>query len=341
MEAEKTARIALACVGLTMLAAQPACADETQTSFAGKTVTVVVAAEAGGAYGLHGRVLAQYLGRHLPGKPTAVAQYTPGASGVRAANELYNVSPKDGTTIAIFTTAVPVADTLNVTGVKYRSSSFNWLGSMSDTLGVMIFWHTAPAKTVEQARKVEDTVGSTGRAGNTYKIPMLMNRVLGTKFKIVLGYRGTGAMALAMERGELNGSNSTWSAIKAAHGAQLREGKLVPMVQIGLEKAPDLQHVPLLLDFAHTSAQREVIEFASMQYQLGFVLAAPPAVPHARVAALRQGIADALRDPKLLADAARLKMSINHVPGEKIEQLVRRIAATPKSVIDKVIAATR
>ncbi|MGE3934154.1 MAG: hypothetical protein AB7F67_12910 [Rhodospirillaceae bacterium] len=181
--------------------------------FAGKTITLVVGYTAGGSYDFYARFLAEFLPRHLPGKPTIIVQNRPGAGSRNAANHVYAAAAKDGTVIGLTNNMLPLFQYLQPTGVRYDMTQVNWMGNMVVLNSVVALWHTAPAKTLDEARQAETVLGSTGRGGETYIVPAMMNAVLGTKFKIVTGYPGINESTLAIERGELHGRSGSWANI--------------------------------------------------------------------------------------------------------------------------------
>ncbi|MGE0747353.1 MAG: Bug family tripartite tricarboxylate transporter substrate binding protein, partial [Rhodospirillales bacterium] len=214
--------------------------------FAGKTITLVVGYTAGGSYDFYARFLAEFLPRHLPGKPTIIVQNRPGAGSRNAANHVYAAAAKDGTVIGLTNNMLPLFQYLQPTGVRYDMTQVNWMGNMVVLNSVVALWHTAPAKTLDEARQAETVLGSTGRGGETYIVPAMMNAVLGTKFKIVTGYPGINEITLAIERGELHGRSGSWANIVQQSPEWVSGKKINVLAQIGAAKDPELPTVPLI-----------------------------------------------------------------------------------------------
>src|SRR4051812_47169709 len=168
-----------------------------------KTITLIVGTTAGGGYDTDGRLVAQYLSRHIPGAPKIVVSNMPGASGIRAVNYLYSIAPKDGTAIGTFNSAMPFLEAAGAPGVTYKSSELSWIGSLSQSVQVVVVWHTAGVRTLEDAKKKEVIMGALGSGGTMTIFPRLLNGAFGTKFRIVSGYQGGTDVNLAMERGEV------------------------------------------------------------------------------------------------------------------------------------------
>jgi tripartite-type tricarboxylate transporter receptor subunit TctC len=311
-------------------------ADAVDSFFAGREIRVIVGTGSGGGYDAYARLTARYLGKYLPGNPTIVVQNMPGASGIKAVNYLYAVAPKDGTVIASFNNSMPVYQVIGQPGVQFKTEELSWIGAMSKFVNTVAVWYTTGVKTIEDAKRIEVVIGATGGGGTMAGYPTLLNSVLGTKFKIVTGYEGGNAINLAMERGEVQGrGNLSWSSIQTGHPDWYREKKVVPIVQIGMQKEPDLQDVPLLIELAQNDEQRRMFEFVSAVNAMERPFAGPPGIPKDRLEALRRAFDRTAKDPDFLANAAKQDLPIDAGTGDQVEAVVVRIVTTPAPIIEK------
>lgn len=325
---------------VTVLSGSAALAQQSAADFyRGKTITFLVAAGAGGGYGLYARTTAQFLAKHIPGGPKIVMQFMPGAGGAKAANYMANAAPRDGSLIAMLFKDTALYQLLRG-GVKFDALKFNYIGTVADSSITLMVWHTAPAKTLEDAKKSQVIVASSGVGDfETYGNPAIMNTLLGTKFKVVPGYRGGANMAKAMEGGEVHGATLSYAFWKGRRGAWLKAGKIRPLVQIGLNKHSDLPNVPLLLDLAKTDEERRILEFLAAPSLIGRNITVPESVPQDRIAALRKAFAATMKDPAFLAEAKKRKLEISPVPGVEVEKIVRKLFTASPEMIGKIKAA--
>lgn len=327
--------IATAALVALALAAQPASAEEAEF-YKGKQIRFVIGSAAGGGYDTYGRLLAEHLPRHVPGRPTIVPQNMPGASGIRSANYLYEVAPRDGTVIGTFNQSMPQRQVLDRTGVRFDAAKFNWIGAMNKAATIFITWHEAGVKSLDDAKSREVVMGALSASGGNAIFPQLVNSQLGTRFKVVTGYLGTGTILLAMERGEVHGLGSmNWHSMQTRQSQWLKERKVDIILQIGMQKEPALAGVPLLLDLATTPAQRKLFELVSADTQMNWPVLAPPGLPAARVALLRKAFDAAMKDPALHDEAKRRGMDVSSpTSGEEVQKLVAAMLETPDSVVE-------
>ncbi len=324
------ARRAFAALGLVLCAggvrAQPV-AD----FYRGKTITVLIGVSAGGEYDLQARLVARFIGKHIPGNPTVVAQNMLGAGGITEANYLYNVAPKDGTFFGMIQNALPVMQAVGLPGPQFDSSKFNWIGSIAATVETLALWHTSGVKTVEEARRKEVVIGAVGRGGITDTFPRMMNEFAGTKFKIVVGYPGGNDVNLAMERGEVAGRNNTWSSWKVTKRKWLEE-KLISILAYEGPKPADLPGVPSVQDLASSPADRLAIKLIAAGTLYGRPLALPPGVPADRVEAIRQAFLATMKDPEFLKEAEAGNIEVEPVAGPRMQEVSADLIATPEAV---------
>jgi tripartite-type tricarboxylate transporter receptor subunit TctC len=326
---------------LTLSAASILCHAQTVAEFYGRTpIRMLISADPGGSYDSNARLVGRHLGRHLPGNPRIVAEQMVGASGRTAASYLYNVAPKDGSVIAILQQSIPMGQATGEPGVQYDAARFNWIGSPILLDDVLVVWHATGVRTMEDAKHKEIVIGATSATGTNYIYPKLTNELLGTKFKIVTGYQGATPIKLALERGEVEGHGSNpWSDWKVTRPDWVRDKKIIPLMQMSLEKHPDLPDVPLLIDLAPNPDVKAVFELMSVTADIGRPFVTAPGVSADRVAALREAFGKMIQDPEFLADAAKANIDIKLIDGHELEQLVQRVLRSPKSAIDLLKAA--
>ncbi|MPY70125.1 MAG: hypothetical protein GEU92_08560 [Alphaproteobacteria bacterium] len=324
--------VAALAAGLVAGAVAPASADAVADFYKNRTITLYGAAGGGGSYGVYNRVLAEHLGRHIPGNPTITAQFMPGAGGAKCANFVYNAAPKDGSVIGMLLKYVAVEQAIGRKSVKYDVRKFNWLISAEPVNSVVALWHDSPAKTLDELRRIQVTMGSTGKSSETYVTPTLMNAFMGTKFKVVLGYKGTGAIHIAMEQGEIHGRAASYSSISGTRPHWLSENKVIILGHSGLYPDKDIPGVAPLATLAPPES-KAVFEFVGSGSALGRIIVAPPGVPADRVAALRKGLEATLADPKFLADAKKRKMGVQPRSAAEVEALVMKTVNAPADVI--------
>lgn len=307
--------------------------------YRGKTVTINVGYTAGGGYDVYARLLARHIGRHIPGNPTVIVQNQPGAGSILAANTLFNTAPKDGTVMATFGRGLPAEELLGVEGVQYKSAQFSWIGSMNEEVSVCVSKADSPVKTFRDAFTTPLKIGGIGPGSDTDFFPKFLNGLLGTKFDIAAGYPGGNDINVAMERGEVQGRCGwSWTSVTTGRPQWLQEPRYINiLVQMSLNKHPDLPDVPLVTEFAQNEEQRQLMRVVFSRQAMGRPFAAPPGIPPDRLAALRYAFDQAVRDPALLAEAARSgDAEINPVSGAEISTIVGEVLATPAGQVQRL-----
>ena len=303
-------------------------ADPVSDFYRGKTLNMLVGVGAGGEYDLLARTLAKHIGRHLPGNPTVVTQNMVGASGLKMANYMGTQAPQDGTYIGVIQNALIAAQTAGLPGVQFDATKFRWLGSIAPVVETMAVWHTTGVTTIEEARKRETIAGSTALGAITHGFPALMNELIGTRFKIVSGYNGGNDINLAMERGEVEARNNSWSSWKTTMAAWLKEKRITIIAQAG-PRGADLD-APSLEDMARTPDERRIIELVVSGSQFGRPFTITPDTPEDRVKALRTAFDEVMKDPDFLADAVSLNFDVTPVRGEALDKIAAQVVSTPK-----------
>jgi tripartite-type tricarboxylate transporter receptor subunit TctC len=325
-------------LAVALAAVAGAAAAETPAEFfKGKTITVVQASEPGGAYDLYARFFGNHAQKHIPGGPSVVQQYMPGAGGVRAANYLFNAAAQDGTVIGMLEQGTALDKVLrDDPAMKFDITKFHWIGTVGGDTWMIGLWHTAPAASIQGAREKEVLLGSSGKSSTTYIYPMLINSIGGTKFKVVLGYKGAPEMDLAMERGETHGRGGTWAAWKTRQKTNIETGKINFILQVSAKPHPAWPNVPRMVDLARNEDERRMLEFMTVPTQVGRSLVAPPGVPADRVQALRRAFDATMKDPELMAEVKRADVEVTGEPGEELQELMTKLAATPPAIVERV-----
>jgi tripartite-type tricarboxylate transporter receptor subunit TctC len=313
--------------------------DSVADFYRGRQLTVVVGYGPGGSASFYAQALAHHMSRFLPGSPSLVVQHMPGAGGLLAANNLFNTAPRDGTVFAITGRTMAIEPLIGNSNAKFDGRKFSWLGTANVETTTCLAWHTSPVKTLQDAMTQELVVGGTGADATEVIFPKAVNKLVGTRFKIVIGYQSSADMNLAMERGELAGNCGLgWTIVKRRLPDWLTDNKISILFQMGLRKHPDLPAVPLISDLAKTPEDRQVFEFLFAPQDMGRPFFAPPGVPAERVQALRDAFERTLQDAQFSAEADRLGLEVQVGSGEAIDRLLERLYATPKSVIERVKA---
>ena len=311
-------------------------ADPIADFYRGKTMEMVVPTSPGGDYDLRARLVARHLGRFIPGNPTIAARNMPGGLGVAAANYLARVAPRDGTVLHAIFQNMPVLQAIGSPGVEFDVRKFGWIGNTTNSPNVINSWHTTGIKTIQDVMERELVVGAPGAASTSYIYPAALNQLVGTKFRIVAGYPGGNDVNLAMEKGEVGGRGSnSWASWKSGHPHWLAEGKVNILVQIGLQRAPDLPNVPLMLELAKNDEDRQVLTFMSADMGISRAFVTTPDVPPARLAALRRAFDHMIKDPEFLAEAAKTKMDISPSTGEEAQKVAESMLNMPPRIIQR------
>jgi tripartite-type tricarboxylate transporter receptor subunit TctC len=329
-------RIAGACAAL-LAAASISRADPIEDFYKGRSIKFVVGSNIGGSYDSYSRLLAAHIGKHTPGNPTIIVENMPGASGMQSANFLSQIAPKDGSVVGMFNQSMAQRQMLEPQAVRFDVGKFGWIGAMGNFNTVFITWHATGVKTIEDAKTREVAMGALSSDGGNAVYPLLINKFLGTKFKVVLGYPGGNTIQLAMERGEVDGRGSVvWSGLKAVFPHWIAEHKVNVLLQVGLNKEPDLPDVPLLLDLAKSPEDAAIFRFISSDSAMGFPVLAPPGTPPDRLAALRKAFAETLADPDFIKAAEERKLPVRFIAGDEVQRIVAAMIGTPPEVIGRL-----
>lgn len=319
------------------VASGPARADD---FYAGKVITITTFVAPGGDYDSLMRLLAAHYGSHIPGHPTFIAQNMLGAGGLVAVNHAGRLAPKDGTYLTLTSQGMPMFEVTRQPGLQVSLKDFQWIGNLSKSNNVTVTWYTSGLKTIEDAKKREVTAGASGAGSISAQFPIAFNALLGTKFKVIAGYEGGAAMNLAMQRGETDvRSMDTWTGYKIAFPQELKDGRVIPLMQIGLQKEPDLPDVPLFHELVKDDPEKYAIAlFLTTALAVNRPVAAPPGTPPERVEILRRAFDETMQDPAFLADAKLQGLDIDPTKGDEVQDIITKILTTPKDVVDKAQA---
>jgi tripartite-type tricarboxylate transporter receptor subunit TctC len=334
------APLVLATVRLAGAAAAPARADAVSDFYAKHHITITVGGTSGGGYAVYTRAFAEVIGDHVPGRPSIVVQYMPGASTIRAANYIFNVARKDGTEMGAFQQPVLTIPFTQNHGVHYDPGKFIWLGSLASDVSLCFARAASGVTTFEEAQKKQITIGANAPSASSTTIPTVLNNLLGTRFKIISGYNGPD-LALAVERGEVQGQCTSWSSIVSIHPEWVKTGMIHILVQLSIQKLPDLPDVPIMTAFGKSPEQNAALEFLFTPQRLARPYAFPSGVPKARVAAMRKAFAAAMADPKTAARFSKERLDIDFTDGARMQEQVAALLKTPKKIIDIAVNATK
>lgn len=321
--------------GLAMAGGQQASAGAVEDFYKGKKGTMVIGSSVGGGYNQYGRLIAKHISRHVPGNPEFLAKNLPGASGRRALNYIVKVAPADGLTIGIIgRNAHFDALMRGRKAVDVDATKMVWLGSANSEVSTCVSWHSSGINSLKDATKKTMIIGASGPNATDNLMARLLNRIAGTKIKVILGYPGSTEIHLAMERGEVSGRCGLgWASIVSRYYRWVKNKKINILVQLANEKHPDLPNVPFIMDFAKNDVERQMLRVFTTPNMMGRPFFMRPGVPKDRVAALQKAFMAALKDPKLLAEAKRMNLAISPLSGQEAARLVKEVYATPPKAL--------
>lgn len=332
--------VAAPCLAAGLLlaaAAFPAAAETVEDFYRGKQMTMIIYTSAGGTYDLYARLLSRHMPNHLPGNPRFVPKNMIGAGGITAARFLYVTAPKDGLTIGTIGRGLPFEPMLGGSkSLDFDPLKFTWIGSMNKESSVAVSWHSSAVKTARDLFDKELLIAGTSAGSDSQIIPEALNGLLGTRFKIISGYKDMTTAALAVERGEVQGlAYWGWVSLKSEKSDWLRDKKVNLLFQTALQPHPELPDVPLATSLARDEQEAKCLELLLARDVLGRPFVAPPDIPRERTAVLRQAFDASLKDPELLADATKSHVEINPATAAEVEALLNRVMAFPPEVVER------
>jgi tripartite-type tricarboxylate transporter receptor subunit TctC len=331
---------------LLLAAAMPAAAQSVQDFYRGKTVNLLIGIQPGGAYDAYARLLARHIGRHIPGEPVVVVQNMPGAASIVLANSLYSAAARDGLTLGAVQRGMPLNPLYSggsSSGARYDAARFTWIGSISSESGVLLAMNRAGLRSFADLFDKELIVGAEGGGTSDSELfARLSNAVLGTRARIVTGYKGSTDVLLAIEKGEVNGTFvGGWTGLRDKASPWLASGEAKLLVQLAVRPDPAFRDVPVIMDYAHDERQRQILRLAFTSLLWGRPYVAPPDLPPERARALRNAFEATMRDPAFLADAKKMSLDIGPLSGEEMAGLIASLYASPADIIQATRAAFR
>jgi tripartite-type tricarboxylate transporter receptor subunit TctC len=328
-------RLAHVVLGLAgVIAAAPTAAQTVEQFYRGRTVSIVVGFATGGAYDPYARLVARHLPKHLPGAPNVVIRNMQGAGSAIAANHLYNVSPKDGSELGVIAGSAAIEPVFGNKSVQFDGQKFTWLGSANNEIAGCLAWHAAPFERAEDLFSKEMITGASG--ASNLEFPTAMNAVLGTRMKLVRGYKGPADILLALERGEVQGMCGMINTIVGTQRPDwLRDRKVRILIQIGLDRTARMGDAPFVMDYAKSEDDRRVLRLIFGWTIMGRPFLAPPGIPEDRRTALRRAFDETMKDPEFLAEASKQNLEIAPVGGEEIDRFLDGVYATPRPLVER------
>src|SRR3954463_2821279 len=311
-------------------------AQSVESFYRGKTVNVVIGYPPAGANDFYARAVARHIGKHIPGNRTVVPSNMPGGGSLLAANHIFNVAPKDGTTLGLIVPTAPIEERLGAANVRFKAAEFNWIGRLAATPNVTFMNASSPVKTIKDAMEKESVLGATGRSSTVAIYPTMLNQLVGTKFKLVMGYVGSAEAMIAMERGEVEGHSTTWEGVKSRAERQLREKTINLIVQYGLTRHPELPDVPAAVELGRTPEEVQAMRVFANASEVGRFMLSTPETPPERIQALRRAFDAMVKDPEFIADVNAAKVDLGPLTGEELQQLVQEVANIPPAILEKV-----
>lgn len=330
----------LAAIALVTLGA-PAKSETAADFFQGKTINLIIGYNPGGPYDVYSRLAATLLPKYIPGNPRIVPQNMPGVGSAKAANFLYSQAPRDGLTIGVIGQQLPVSQALGDASVKFDMRQFNWLGRFTSGAEATVIWHTSLTKTIADAMKRETTLASTSAGSSADSFPLLMNRIAGTKFKMIRGYPGVTGTVLAMERGETEGAHATLEQILFGKEDWIKQKTATVLVQYTQSRHPAFPNVPAMVEFGKTDLDKKVLALYGSTAEIGRAMMAPPGVPAERLAVLRKAFDVMLADPAFKQEVEKRHLEFGPMPGAALQKLIADSLNVSPEVIKHAIAMSR
>lgn len=321
---------------LMVVSATSAFSQAADQFYQGKTIRVVIGLGAGGGYDSYARLATRWIGKYIPGSPALIAQNMPGAGGITAANHVYNVALKDGTVMGALHANVAFAQVTGTANVEYDARQLNWVGrTASGGLDIHHTWHTTGITSFDQLFTRTVIVAGGGPTSNAGILPNALNELMGTKLKILPGYKGTAETTLALERGEVEMALKNWEALRSANADWVRDKKINLLVQYNFQRHPELPNVPTIMELAKNEEQKQVWTLVLSTSAVGYALSMPPGVPADRVAQVRKAFDTMVKDPGLLADAEKAKLDLDPQSGEQLRQFIQSMFKVNPAAIER------
>jgi tripartite-type tricarboxylate transporter receptor subunit TctC len=309
-------------------------ADPIADFYKDKQISWILSADAGGGYSTYAFAFAPFLSEHIPGKPKVIVQNMPGAGGIRAMNYLMSVAPKDGTTIGLVHSSVPFAPLYGLEGANFDPRKMNWIGSINTASGICVAWHTSGIKTWDDLMTKTFVVGTSGAGSQMETLPSMLSKLFGVKTKIISGYKGGNEVFLAMEREEVMGRcGGLIASMNSTRPDWLPQKKVNIPIQFALERSSKFPDVPAIAEYAKDERTKQILALIFSPQAMDRPVLLPPGVPADKVAALRKAFKETMEDPRFQAEAAKQKLEIEYVSGEKVAKIVENAFSFPPEII--------
>jgi tripartite-type tricarboxylate transporter receptor subunit TctC len=319
----------------SLLGSAPAIAQSVEQFYKGKTLTIMLGHPPGGSYDLYARLAANHIKRYIPGNPNIIIEHRPGGGGIRAVTQFYAQSPRDGTVMGLFPESIAHSQVMQPELSKWNLAEMAYVGSIASVNPAMVRRKDAPAKTIDEMKRVASNVGCSGRTSQSYQIPAILKNLGGYQFKVVCGYPGSAEYVIALARGEIDMVSSAWNQWRSTHAGEIRDGVFVPVIQSGLRRNQEIANVPLMQELVDDPTAKTIIEFYSASSAIGRALITPPNIPADRLAALRAAFDKLVVDAEFLREAERVKAEVDPTPGAELQKFVNGIINAPKDIIER------
>jgi tripartite-type tricarboxylate transporter receptor subunit TctC len=330
---------AVLCAGAVVAMAGTAAAQSPEQFFRGKTITVFVGFGPGGGYDFYARLFAKYAGKFIPGQPNVVTQNMPGAGSLVATNYVYNIAPKDGTALGIVAQSLATDEALNSPGVKYKSGQFNWIGRMSSSVDMMIGWHTAKAQNINDIFQHETLIAGTGPGSDTEVVPHVLNKVVGTKFKLITGYTGANEAMLALQRNEVEAATVGWNTVATTKRDWLKDKTINLILQLAPYRGKVNPTIPNMVELGKTEEQKEILSVYASAATIGRSIFGAPGIPDDRVAVLRQAFSTLTKDKDFLNEIETTGTEFDPMEGAELQRVVSEASSLSPEIRAKAAAA--
>jgi len=304
--------------------------------YAGKQIKLITHVGPSSGYSVWARLVGAHLGRRIPGAPSVIVQNMPGSGGLQATNYIYSLASKDGLELGALNRLVPTWSIMGYRGANFDAAQFGWLGSPASDTNLCIVSKRAPIQNADDLMSKEVVVGTDGVGSGMHIFPTALNSILGTKFKIIGGYKDTGDVILAVDRGEVHGLCLSAETLTNMRGDSFKSGEWRPILQTGQTASPDFPDVPLIFDRAKTTEQKQLLSFLFASQAFGRPYLAPPGLPPERLAMLRQAFDETMRDPNFLADVAKARLKVSPTTGAEMDRMMKELKLIPKDVVAAV-----
>ncbi len=319
----------------------PASADKVADFYKGRDLQVINPYSVGGSYGSYVQLLGEHWGKHIPGKPNVVMLQKRGGGGIRGSNYLYNNAAHDGSVVGILPDALAVTQLLFPKRAKFDAGKMSYIGRLTPVNPMVMIRGNHKVKTIQEAMKHEVIIGCSGKGSQGYIMPRAMKVLLGVKFRQVCGYSGSAPQTLAIDRGDLDAQSSAWASWKIRRYDQIKAGKLVPLVQVGLKREADWPKIPLMQDLTDDKDKKTILRFLSVGGAVGRSVIAPQDVPKDRLQALRVAFKKFIEDPATKASAKKRRQNLDYMSGEELNKITKEALSTPKGLIEVARAAMK